>query len=103
MMQGDQYRIPISLTYLNGEAITKGDLKDLEVMVGSLRKTLSDGGVSYDESEGLFYVYVMQKETFMLYGDVKLQARLLFLSGDVRGIDLGTVNFQRSASKVVLK
>ena len=36
-------------------------------------------------------------------GDVSVQARILFLSGDVVGIDLGKLNFAKSTSKVVLK
>lgn len=36
-------------------------------------------------------------------GDVSVQARILFLSGDVVGIDLGKINFAQATSKVVLK
>ena len=39
----------------------------------------------------------------MMCGDVSVQARVLFLSGDVIGVDLGKLNFAQSISKVVLK
>lgn len=103
MMQGDQYRIPVELTDADGTPVTQDEIKDLEIFVGQFRKTLSDGGVSFEKNESLFYVFMTQKETFMLHGDVKLQARILFLSGDVVGIDLGKINFAQATSKVVLK
>lgn len=103
MMQGDQYRIPIELKDADGTLVTRDEIKDLEISVGQFRKTLSDGGVSFEENEGLFYVFVTQKQTFMFRGEVKLQARILFLSGDVVGVNLGTVSFETSTSKVVLK
>lgn len=102
-MQGDQYRIPVELMFEDGSPITQSDIKDLEVSIGRIRKTLSDGDISFEQSENLFYVYVTQKETFTLLGDVKIQARILFPSGDVIGIELGTKNFGLSLSKVVLE
>ena len=103
MMQGDQYRIPVELKDEDGTPVTQSEIKDLEIFVGPFRKLLSDGGVSFEETENIFYVSVTQKETFMLHGDVKVQARVLFLSGDVVGINLGTVNFEKATSKAVLK
>lgn len=102
MMQGDQYRIPVSLKHEDGSAVTESEVRNVEVFVGQVRKTLAEG-VSYDENEKCFYVYLTQKETFRLSGDVRVQARILFTSGDVVGVNLGTVNFEISASKVVLQ
>ena len=102
MMQGDQYRIPVSLKHEDGSAVTEAEVRDVEIFVGSVRKTIDDG-ISYDESEKCFYVRLTQKETFRLSGDVRVQARVLFTSGDVVGVNLGTVNFETSASKVVLQ
>ena len=101
MMQGDQYRIPISLKHEDGSDVVANDVSEVEVFVGSVRKTLSDG-VEFDESDLVFYVYLEQKETFRLSGDVRVQARVLFTSGDVVGVNLGSVNFETSTSKVVL-
>lgn len=102
MMQGDQYRVPVSLKHEDGSTVTEAEVREVEVFVGSVRKTL-DAGISYDEGEKIFYVYLTQKETFRLSGDVLVQARILFTSGDVVGVNLGTVNFETSVSKVVLQ
>jgi hypothetical protein len=103
MMQGDSYKIPIYLTDSEGNLITQSDVKDVEIFVGVCRKTLSDGSVVYYDSEKVFFVSVSQKETFMMRGDVSVQARILFLSGDVVGVDLGKLNFAEATSKVVLE
>lgn len=103
MMQGDQYRLPIELKDADGTFVTREEVKDIEVFVGTTRKMLSSGELEFDINENVFYVYLSQKETFMMRGDVSVQARVLFLSGDVVGIDLGKLNFAKSTSKVVLK
>ena len=103
MMQGDQYRLPIELKYADGTFVTLEEVKDMEVFVGTTRKMLSKDEIEFDPLENVFYVSLSQKETFMMRGDVSVQARVLFLSGDVVGIDLGKLNFAQSTSKVVLK
>ena len=103
MMQGDSYRLPIELKYADGTFITQEEIKDVEVFVGTTRKMLSKGEIEFDSLENVFYVSLTQKETFMMRGDVSVQARVLFLSGDVVGIVLGKLNFAQSTSKVVLK
>lgn len=103
MMQGDQYIIPFELKSADGEKITADIVKEVEVFVGCIRKTLTDGGVSYDRDGGVFNIHITQKETFLLSGDVEIQARCLFASGDVVGVSLGTVVLEKSASKVVLE
>ena len=103
MMQGDEYRLPIELKDADGTFVTREEVKDMEVFVGTTRKMLSKGEIEFDSLENVFYVYISQKETFMMRGDVSVQARVLFLSGDVVGIDLGKLNFAQATSKVVLK
>ena len=103
MMQGDQYRLPIELKYADGTFVTLEEVKDMEVFVGTTRKMLSKDEIEFDSLENVFYVSLSQKETFMMSGDVSVQVRVLFLSGDVVGIDLGKLNFAQSTSKVVLK
>lgn len=103
MMQGDQYRIPIKLKDADCTFVTREEVKDMEVFVGTTRKMLSKGEIEFNPLENLFYVSLSQKETFMMRGDVSVQVRVLFLSGDVVGIDLGKLNFAQSTSKVVLK
>ena len=103
MMQGDQYRLPIELKNADGTFVTREEVKDLEVFVGTTRKMLSKEEIEFEPLENVFYVFLSQKETFMMRGDVSVQARVLFLSGDVVGIDLGKLNFAQATSKVVLK
>ena len=103
MMQGDQYRLPIELKYAEGTFVTREEVKDVEVFVGKTRKTISRGEIEFDPLENVFYVSLSQNETFMMRGDVSVQARVLFLSGAVVGIDHGKLNFVQSTSKVVFK
>lgn len=103
MMQGDQYKLPIELKDADGTFVTQEEVKDMEVFVGNIRKMLSKGEIEFEPTENVFYVSLSQKETFMMRGDVSVQARILFLSGDVVGIDLGKINFAQATSKVVLK
>ena len=103
MMQGDQYKLSIELKDADGTFVTREEVKDMEVFVGGTRKMLSKGEIEFDPLENVFYVSLFQNETFMMRGDVSVQARVLFLSGDVVGVDLGKLNFAQSTSKAVLK
>ena len=103
MMQGDQYRLPIELKDADGTFVTREEVKDMEVFVGNTRKMLSQDEIEIEPLRIVFYVSLSQKETFLMRGDVSVQARILFLSGDVVGIDLGKINFAQATSKVVLK
>ena len=103
MMQGDQYKLTIELKDADGTFVTREEVKDMEVFVGTTRKMLSKGEIEFEPLENVFYVALTQKETFMMRGDVSVQARILFLGGDVVGIDLGKINFAQATSKVVLK
>lgn len=103
IMQGDQYRIPIELKHSDNTFVTQKEIKDMEIFVGNARKMLSRNEVVFEPLENVFYVYITQEESFRISGEVSVQARLLFLSGDVIGIDLGKIDFIRTTSKVVLK
>lgn len=101
MMQGDQYKLPIEIKTTEGNA-KPATFEDLEIFVGSVRKTLGKGEVSYDDENETFLVLLTQQETFRLRGDVEVQLRCKFSDGDVVGISAGTVNFEKSTSRVVL-
>lgn len=103
MMQGDQYRIPIELKEPDGSFLTREEVKDIEVFVGNTRKTLLRNEVEYEPSENVFYVTLDQRDTFTMRGNVAVQARVLFLSGDVVGVNLGVINFETAKSRTVLK
>ena len=102
MMQGDQYRLLIELKDADGTFVTLEEVKDMEDFVGTTRKMLSKGEIEFEPLENVFYVSLSQKDTFMMFGSVSVQARLLFLSGDVVGVDLGKINFTQATSNVVL-
>ena len=101
MMQGDQYKLPIEIKTTEGNA-RPATFEDLEIFVGSVRKTLGKGEVSYDDENETFLVLLTQQETFRLRGDVEVQLRCKLPDGDVVGISAGTVNFEKSTSRVVL-
>lgn len=103
MMQGDQYRLPIELKYEDGTFITPDDVKDIEFFIDKTRKMLSLGQAVFEPTENVYYVFLKQKDTFMMRGAVDVQARLLFNSGDVIGIALGKLDIEKATSKVVLK
>lgn len=103
MMQGDRFRLPVELKDADGTFVTREEVKDIEVFVGTTRKMLSKGEIEFEPLENVFYVFLTQKETFMMRGEVTVQARVLFLSGDVVGINLGKISFEKATSKVVLE
>ena len=101
MMTGDSYKLPISLQLGNIVADDK-IFKELEVFFGDVRKTLSSGEITYDQEQKVFLVPLSQKETFRQNGDVKVEIRCKFLDDSVIGASAGTVNVEKSTSKVVL-
>lgn len=102
MMQGDSYRVEFELLHEDKTPIPPAELAEIEVCIGGIRKLLSAGDIDFDENEGEYYVRLTQQETFRFRGDVHVQARPRFLSGDVIGLKLGTINVEESDSKVVL-
>lgn len=102
MMQGDQYMQPIAIKKKSGEPLTDQELDDMEVMIGSVRKTLSSGTVTFDSENQVFLVRLTQAETFRMNGAEDVIARVKFLTGDVIGIRVGKIDWAASKSKVVL-
>lgn len=101
MMTGDAYKLPIALQL--GDIVADNKIfKELEVFVGDVRKTLSSGEIEYDEEQKVFLIPLSQKETFRLKGDVKVEIRCKFPDDSVIGAFAGTVNVEKSTSKVVL-
>lgn len=101
MMQGDSYALPLEIKS-DGDTITPDTLVNIEVSIGKIVKTMKDGGVSYDGENGVFLAHLSQDDTFALTGREIVQARLKFVSGDVRGVDFGEMFVDKSISKVVL-
>lgn len=101
MMQGDQYALPIQIETNEGIADAT-TFANLEVFLGSVRKTLSGGDIEYNSGTKTFNVYFTQKDTFKLNGAEELQIRCKFDSGDIIGIKAGSYNVEASLSRVVL-
>lgn len=101
MMQGDSYKLRVEILSPDNTVLTPDDLKDVEVTIGSLRKTYSAREVKYEDGEWL--VPLTQEETFKLpAARVKAQVRVKWPDGNVEGASLGQVSNHESLSKEVL-
>ena len=101
MMAGDSYQLPIRLETEEGVADPSA-FKEIEVFFGDVRKTFSKGEVIFDEETGFYMVPLSQKETFRQKEIVDVQIRVKTFSGNVIGIEAGTVDLAKATSKVVL-
>lgn len=101
MMAGDAYSLPIKISSADGTA-NASTFADVEVCIGHVRKTLADGEITFDTEQECFLVPLTQEETFSLRGRAKINIRCKYPSGDVVGIDLGTLDFGPSLSKEVI-
>lgn len=102
MMQGDQYNIPIEI--LADDGVTDPTVFDeVEIVIGSLVKTMRKQQVSYDAEERAFLFPISQKESMNMPNKVKAQVRVKPKgSEDVFGIDLGEIDVAKTMSKAVL-
>lgn len=102
IMQGDEYSIPFVIETASGTA-TPDIFSDLEIVIGNMRKTLSDGQIKYDDTSKRFLFPLTQEETFSLStAPQKVQLRCKTQNGEVIGQSLGVINVAASISKVVL-
>ena len=85
--QGDAYSVPIQVK-LNGEPLVMENVETVEFYIGGYRK-LYPSEVTYDTSDGYFYIPVTQEETFSWTANspVMLDARVKFIGGNVQGIE----------------
>ena len=101
MMQGDSYGIRVEILKSDGSVITSSDVSDVEISIGSLRKTHKSGKLSFADGNWVFPI--TQKETLSLPSTyVSAQVRVAFPNGDVEGVSLGEIRVQESTSKAVL-
>lgn len=100
MMQGDAYKLSFVIKQ-GATAVTPDLADDVELVVGNLRKTFSDGEVSFEN--GRWYFPLTQDETFNLSGVYqKAQVRVKFKGGDIVGKRLKDINVGISLSQEVL-
>lgn len=101
MMQGDGYSLPIEIHRADGTVVTDADVTDVEVSLGSVRKTLQQGEVAFSDGKWLFPV--TQQETFSLEAQrQRCQIRVLWNDGIVEGVSLGEILVTESLSREVL-
>lgn len=102
MMQGDQYNIPIEILAEDG-ATDPTLFQDVEIVFGSLVKTMAKEQISYDAEGKVFLFPLSQKESMNMPQKVKVQVRVkLNGSEDVIGCDLGEIDVAKTMSKAVL-
>ena len=103
MMQGDSYNLKVEILNKDKTPVIPDDVSDVEITVGSLRKTYANNEVTYNEGLGKWLFPLTQEETFNFTpARVKAQVRVVMKSGIVEGVPLGTINVLESISKEVL-
>ena len=101
MMQGDSYNLGIRILNNAGSPVTKADVEDVEITIGSLRKTYRNGQLQFFENLWLFPVF--QAESFgCTPAAMKAQVRVKWKNGVIEGVPLYGVTLQESISKEVL-
>jgi len=101
MMQGDACNLGIRILNNAGSPVTPQDVSDVEIVLGTLRKTLKTGGIFYHD--GLWMFPLTQKETASLWpAPIKAQVRLLWGNGVVEGQPVMGLRIYESISKEVL-
>ena len=76
---------------------------EVEIVIGSMRKTLTNEEITYSYEDKCFLFPVSQKETMNLPSKTNAQVRVkLKGSNDVFGIDLGEIDVAKTLSKAVL-
>lgn len=102
MMQGDSYNIPIEIL-VEGGATDPTVFDEVEIVFGSLVKTMGKDQISYDTDQKVFLFPISQKESMNMPNKVKAQVRVKPKgSDDVFGADLGEIDITKTMSKAVL-
>ena len=101
MMQGDACNLGIRIQNNAGNPVTPAEIRDLEIVIGPMRKTLGESQLSY--YNGVWLFPLTQRETGMLWpSTVRGQVRVVWLNGVVEGKSLPDLQLRESISKEVL-
>ena len=102
MMQGDAYNLAIRIRNNAGNPVTPGDVKDVEITIGHLRKTYLGLQITY--SNGVWLFPLSQEETFSFVPNcpVESKVRVAWANGVREGKPLYGIRFEESNSKEVL-
>ena len=85
LLQGNTYYLPIKITNSNGSVVTDENVAKIVVTLGEIDKDSDDGDIVFDASSQTWRVSLTEDDTFILKGNTKWQARLLFKDGTVDG------------------
>lgn len=104
IMQGSSIPLGIVLRDKDtGAPITDEDVTEAEVVLGHIRKTMSDGGVYYDSELEEWTMPLTQDETFSLIPKTyKPAVRVVLTGGAVPGTYLDSIRIVEGKSKEVL-
>lgn len=100
IMAGDACNIELTLKDLSGNIIDTA--QDVEVALGSLIKSYTDGTVTYDSDKEAWIFPLSQEESFALPSVNKLQVRVKFSAANVDGVNVGIVYKTKAESSEVL-
>ena len=101
MMQGTACYLGISILNSGGAVVEPGDVQDVEITVGNLKKTHLREELTF--SGGLWLFPLSQGESFSLRpGPVRAQVRVAWANGVVEGCVLPGVWMDESFSMEVL-
>lgn len=102
MMQGDAYNIPIEIMVDDGIA-DKTLFDEVEIVIGTMVKTMSSGAITYDTENKVFLFPISQKESMKLGAKAEAQVRVKPNNTDnVFGVELGEIDVAKTLSKAVL-
>lgn len=102
IMQGDAYNVAISIKDKDGNLIQPDAVSEVIASLGNIIKSYSDGDVQYDAESGAYYFPVTQIETLVQSGYLPFDVRVKFVSGDVKGKNIGVVGVVPTGAKEVL-
>ena len=89
IMQGDEYDIHLTLTDLDGEAITEQGVSLIEVSLGDQFWSTADNSVTYDSEKECWVFRLDDEESAEMVGGIaKFQIHVEFDNDDSVGADL---------------
>ena len=98
IMQGDQYKIPFSITDAKGRVLTDEQLDDVEICVGLIKYHKPD--IVYNSLLQTWDFPLLQSESFRIAEEkVPVKIRVKTVDNEIIGIDLGKINVFESISK----
>ena len=87
MKQGNQFFCDIKIYDEKYHELTNEGVEKIVFYIGDIKKTYEDGSeeVIYDENNKCFKVWLAEEETLELNGEVEMDARILFITGEILG------------------